>query len=112
MKLIQLSHFPPCFNVKTGGSLIPEVLTIGISPEFLPSPCSKLSTPAPRMFKVSFRAETGGTPLAEVSKELSSYSCSWAVKQLGHICAWFLPGEMRGKDLLSVSLGAMIKNPS
>ena len=88
MKLIQLSHFPPCFNVKTGGCLIPEVLTVGVSPGFLSSPCSEQSTPALRMFKASFRAETGGTPLAEVSKELSSYSCSWAVKPLSQICAW------------------------
>ena len=102
MKLIQLSHFPPCFNVKTGGSLIPEVLT-GVSPEFLSSPCSKLSAPAPRVFKASFRAEAGGTPLVEVSEKLSSCSCSWAAKQLGQICARLLLGEMRGKDLLPVS---------
>ena len=102
VKLIQLSNFPPHFNVKTGGALIPEVLT-GISPEFLSSPCNKLSTPAPHVFKASFRAETGGTPLVEVSEKLSSYSCSWAVKQLGQICACFHLGEMRGKDLLPVS---------
>lgn len=102
VKLIQLSHFPPRFNVKTGGFLIPEVLTTGVSLEFLSSPCSKLSTPALRVSKASFRAETGGTPLVEVSEELSSYSCSWAVKQLGQICACFLLGEMRGKDLLPV----------